>query len=496
MSSQTPDIESIPARPGQDPLDAVQIERLRQGTLTILDEIGVHVPSARAREVFASHGARVGDDEVVRLAPDLVLKAMATAPRSFVLAGREERLDLVLDGTRCYISTEGVGTKVADPVTGEVRSSRKDDVALMARICDALPLLSFFWPPVSAQDHLRTAPLHECHAGLGNTRKHVRGATTVYPQLAKYVVEMATVVAGSDAERRRRPPICGNICTISPLAHDAHGLECALTYAEAGIPFSFMAMPTMGSTAPATELGAIVMADAEVVSGMVLVQLACPGAPVFHSFYVSLMDPLSGGYLSETEGAAERIAVQLAHAWGVPSLGGGSVSSDAEGPGWQSGAQTGIGAVTVPLFAAEICGSAGLEYGSTILYPDKVIRDLEVIRHAAAVVGPTEFREEDLALDVIRAVGPRGHFMGQRHTREHLRDHRLPVWLTHDGREAAAAMRRGGGPAAGLEPARAAAIAEFRRLEREHHPEPLAADVQRELDAVVAAADREAEKLG
>ena len=51
----------------------------------------------------------------MRIPPDLVVKAMSTAPRSFVLAGREERLDLVLDGTRCYICTEGVGTKVADP---------------------------------------------------------------------------------------------------------------------------------------------------------------------------------------------------------------------------------------------------------------------------------------------------------------------------------------------------------------------------------------------
>ena len=496
MSSHTPDIVSIAARTAPDPLGAEQIERLRQGTLTVLDEIGVHFPSATAREILASHGARVGDDEVVRIAPDLVVKAMATAPRSFVLAGREERLDLVLDGTRCYICTEGVGTKVADPVTGELRASCKDDVALMARICDALPLLAFYWPPVSAQDHPLSAPLHECHAGLLNTRKHVRGATTVYPRLAKYVVEMATVVAGGDAERRRRPPIGGNICTISPLAHDAHGLECALTYAEAGIPFSFMAMPTMGSTAPATELGAIVMADAEVVSGMVLIQLAFPGARVFHSFFVSLMDPLSGGYISEVEGQAERIAVQLAHAWGVPSLGGGSISGDAVGPGWQTGVSAGIGAVTVPLFGAEICGSIGLEAGSTILYPDKVIRDQEALRHALALVGPAEFDEADMALDVMRAVGPRGHFMGQRHTREHLRDHRLSLWLQHAGREAAAEMRRGGGEAAGLEPARAAAIAEFRRLERDHHPEPLAVDVRRELDAVVAAADREAQDLG
>ena len=34
-------------------------------------------------------------------------------------------------------------------------------------------------PPVSAQDYGRTAPLHQCHAGLTNTLKHVRGGMTV-----------------------------------------------------------------------------------------------------------------------------------------------------------------------------------------------------------------------------------------------------------------------------------------------------------------------------
>ena len=66
---------------------------------------------------------------------------------------------------------------------------------MMARVCDALPLISFYWPMVSVQDYGHTAPLHQCRAGLTNTLKHVRGGMTVPPQLAPYVVEMATAVA-------------------------------------------------------------------------------------------------------------------------------------------------------------------------------------------------------------------------------------------------------------------------------------------------------------
>ena len=261
--THTPDIISFTPLLRSTADDTQAVERLQAATLEILERIGVCFPCAPALEVFRRHGASVDGDGVVRLTPELVERALATAPRSFVLGGREPRFDLTLDGTRTYLSTEGVGTLVRDPETGEERSSRKADVELMARIVDALPAISFFWPPVSAQDHARTAPLHECHAGLTGTLKHVRGATTVHPRQAERIVEMATVVAGSAAARRARPPICGNVCTISPLSQDDVGIAAALIYAGAGIPVSFMPMPTMGSTAPASLAGAIVQGEAE-----------------------------------------------------------------------------------------------------------------------------------------------------------------------------------------------------------------------------------------
>ena len=297
--SETPDILPFTSPFGTELLTQAQLETLQEGTLRLLDEVGVHLPSRRALGIFADHGAQVDwETESVRIPPDLVHKAMSTAPRSFVLGGREERFDLLMDGSCSYLCTDGTGVHVVDLETREKRPSRKEDVARMARVCDALPLISFYWPMVSAQDYGWTAPLHQCHAGLTNTLKHVRGGMTVPPQLAPYVVEMAMAVARSAEALRQRPPICANICTIAPLAQDGHGIENALVYAEAGIPTSFMAMPTMGSTSPATPLGALAVGDAEVVSGMVLLQLAYPGAPVFHSILVSLMEPRTGGYVS------------------------------------------------------------------------------------------------------------------------------------------------------------------------------------------------------
>jgi len=435
-------------------------------------------------EIFAEHGAHVDMvNEIVRIPPGIVTKAMATAPRSFILGGREERFDLTLDGRCSYLSTDGTGVHVIDAYTRKKRPSCKEDIALMARVCDVLPMVSFFWPMVSSQEYGRTAPLHNCHASLINTLKHVRGGTTVHPHLAPFIVEMASVVAGSTEERTKRPPICANICTISPLSHDKHGIETALIYAEAGIPISFMAMPTMGSTAPATPLAALIMGDAEVISAMVLIQLAYPGAPVFHAVFTSIMDPRSGGYISEVPTPSYIMAKQLAHAWNVPCLGGARVSGDAPELGWQSGFEVGLGSGMIAMAGGEICGLMGLVGSATTLYPEEVILDHDSIYHVYEMVNNKQFEEIDPALDVIRAVGPRGHFLAQIHTREHIRNFRLPSLL-----------RQRGADGKQRDP-RDVALEKFKQIEATHHPQPLSENVLAEMDHILEAAESEAQKM-
>ena len=484
MHSDTPDIIPFPSRK-MEMLNRSELEKLQKGTLQLLSDVGVHFPSQKALTIFAEHDANVDwDREIVRIPEDLVIQAMSTAPRSFVLAGREERFDLTLDGNSCYLNTDGCGVHVIDLETRQQRSSSKADVAMMARVCDALPLISFFWPMVSAQDYGKTAPLHECHAGLTNTLKHVRGGTTVHPQLASSIVEMATVVSGSQEERRNRPPINANICTIAPLAHDTDGIETALVYAEAGIPTSFMAMPTMGSTAPSSALGALVVGDAEVVSAMVLIQLAYPGAPVYHSIIPSLMDPQTGGYIGMTGIPFSILTVELAHAWKVPCLGGGSLAGDAYDIGWQSGSDGGLGAAQIPMAGGEICGDLGMLGSSMILYPEQIILDHEICLIAFELFKEFEFNEIDMALDVIKNVGSQSHYLLEKHTRDHIRDFRYSPLLRNKNKEG------------DLRKPREAAIDEFKEIYAKHKPEPLPDSVQKELDQILAAADREAENLG
>ncbi|MCJ7661327.1 MAG: trimethylamine methyltransferase family protein, partial [Anaerolineales bacterium] len=258
-------VEINPIRPKLhlDVLSAGELAAIQAGTLELLERVGVRFPSERALRIFADHGARVDmNNQVVRLSSDLVKGALGSAPRTYELAGRAEGTRLRLDGTSSYFGTDGCGVETLDFETGVPRASTKEDVARMARVADALSSIAFYWPMVSAQDFGHTAALHELEASFNNTIKHVQSVTVIDETLARYAIRMAEIIAGDRERMRASPPLSALICTIAPLSQDKEAIEAAMTFAEAGIPVGFMSMPTIGSTAPATAGGALVVGNA------------------------------------------------------------------------------------------------------------------------------------------------------------------------------------------------------------------------------------------
>ncbi|MGD8966959.1 MAG: trimethylamine methyltransferase family protein [Anaerolineae bacterium] len=467
-----------------DVLRSEQLDAIQRATLDVLEHVGVCFPSESALTVFTEHGADVDrQSQIVRLSPELVIEALGQAPRSYALGGRAEEMDLCLDGAACHLATDGCGVETLDFETGERRSSCKNDVAKMARVADALSSISFYWPMVSAQDYGKTAPLHELDASFNNTVKHVQTETVMGERPAQYAVRMGEVIAGSKKAMRQRPPFSVLICTIAPLAQDKEGIEAGMVYAEAGVPVGFMAMPNMGATAPATPGGALVIGNAEVVSAMVLMQLVAPGAPVFHSILASVMDPHTAEYMVSIpqKYLCNAAAVQLAHAWGVPTL-AGAFGMDAKKPGtWQHGRDNVYTSLLVPLAGADLITGSGLLEASTLLVPEQIVLDDEVWHTNRVLLDGMDTDSGSLALDVIFDVGPKGHFLAHDHTRTHLRDIWIPD-LTHPRPSPI------GRPAGGL---RQRARAELNRILADHRPEPLSEVVRGELASILEAAERE-----
>ena len=464
-------------------LTKAQVAEIRAATLTILEEVGILFPSPKALKVFSDHGAHIDPDtQIVRIPADLVLEAMSYAPRSYTLGGRTPGTELQLDGSVSYFSTDGSGTETIDLITGIQRPSTKADVAMMAKVADYLSSISFYWPIVSAQDCGACSPLHELEASFKNTAKHVQSVTIIGEELSQSALRIGEIIAGSADNLRRNPPLSSLVCTIAPLGQDKDGIEGAMLYARAGVPVGFMAMPNLGSTAPATMAGALAVGNSEVISAMVLMQLVNPGTPVFHSILGSVMDPRSGGYIT---GISEKYlcnagAVQIAHDWNVPSL-AGAFSVDCPTPdSWQLGRDSVYTSLFTPLLGAELVEGLGLLRAATLLVPEQILYDDEIYHTHRKLAEGIKTDSDQIALDVIKSVGPGGHYLGQKHTRSKIRDIWLPA-LTHP-----APMLDDKPPLEIRERARE----RLRKILLEHEPDPLSQEIQLEISKILEIAEK------
>jgi trimethylamine--corrinoid protein Co-methyltransferase len=459
---------------------SAQLDRLKQATLDILEKVGVRFQSVKALDILAEAGASIDRvSEVAKLPPELVLDAMAKAPRRFALGARDETCDIAVGDGRTYCTTDGSGVEIIDFETRERRQSTKADVADVSRLQDALASIAFWWPTVSAGDCGETAQLHELDAGWNNTVKHLQGFVQGERE-ARYAVEMATVIAGSAEELRRRPVLSELIGTISPLVIDKDALEAALVFAAAGVPVTWVTMPTLGTTAPATKAGAIALGSAELVAASVVLQLASPGAPVLHSIMQSWADPRTGNFVSHPlDGRARALGTELAHHWGVPAE-SATCGTDSPVPGtWQAGVEEALDFVQAAQEGSELLPSIGLVDVYTLFYPEHLILGDDIYQRARFAVMDIDLDDESLALEAVADVGPGGHFLGNRHTRTHMRRAVTPA-ITHVT----------GADGTARDPVQVARE-RAEQLWRDYRPEPLDSDKAAELTRILAAADAE-----
>ncbi len=459
---------------------SAQLDRLKQATLDILESVGVQFQSETALDLLAEHGVRV--DRATQLAtfpPEIVLAAMAQAPRRFTLGAREPNCEIPVGDGNSYCTTDGCGVEIIDFETRERRQSTKADLADVTRLQDYLSSIAFWWPTLSAGDYGETAQLHELDAGWNNTVKHLQGMVNGARE-ARYAVEMATVIAGGPEELRRRPVMSDLIGTISPLVIDKDGIEAALVFAAAGLPVTFVTMPTLGTTAPATKAGAYALGSAELVAATVLLQLAYPGAPVLHSTMQSWADPRSGNFVSFPQDARSRaLGTELAHHWGVPAE-SATCGTDSPAPGtWQAGVEEALDFVQAAQEGSELLPSIGLVNVYTLFYPEHLILGDDIYHRARYAIMDIDLDDEALALEAIAEVGPGGHFLGHKHTRRHMRAAVKPA-ITHQL-----------GPDGTFREPLEVAREQAEWIWREYRPEPLDPAKAAELAKILAAADAE-----
>jgi trimethylamine--corrinoid protein Co-methyltransferase len=460
------------------------VQKIHNATLQIIEKVGVRFPSKRALEIWAANGAEVDyEKKIVRVKPQIIEDAIKKAPPAYKLAARDPQQDLQLDGNHVNLGTDGCGVEVIDINTGEKRTSCLQDVRDIARIADATEEVAFHWVPVSAQDTpVEARGLHELKAVWENSTKHVQTESIYNVEEAKAAIEMAAAIVGGKDKLRERPVLSLMQCTAPPLGHDGGSLDAALLAAEVGIPTGFMTMAACATTGPTTMAGNLAVGNAEVIAGTALLQLAFPGAPVFYAAAQTASDLRTGAYTGGGPedflfGAATNV---LADFYNIP-LSMGAFATGAKEPNWQAGLEGAMSSFMASVVMSDMLLGCGFLHGSRIWSFAEMMMDCEIFSIVHKMMGGIEVNDETLAMESIANVGPGGHYLAQKHTRNHMRELFMPKFM--DRRPYSEWETK-------KDDARDWALARARKTLKEHQPDPLDENISKEFDRIIKSVEK------
>lgn len=456
-----------------------EIEAIHQASLRVLAETGVVLSQPEARRILLEAGATLCQERVC-LPPTLVESALATCPPKVSLRGRGGKVKTLGDGSLHWHNLGGA-RDVYDHPSEARRPALSQDVRDSTCLLDALESVTTITPFFTPQDvpgPLMSLAMYRL--ALPNTTKPLQGPGVQTAAEVAFALRLAEVI-GPPAEF-----LSLSVSPVSPLIFPDDGVEAILAIARAGVPFAPLPCPTAGATAPMSIAGALVQQNAELLTCIVLAQLVRPGLPIIYCGRLAMMEPRTGFSVwgGVELGLASAGTVQIGHRYRLPVNVYG-LSTNSHTLDVQNGFERALNAVIPALAGAdELSGIGEMEAGVMGSYAQMVCDD-EIAASVRRLRGGFSADENALAVNVIAAVMQESrNFLTQKHTLRYLRSGEVLLtrlaergpWESwdRDGRQGMAER----------------AQAEAERILAHHIVEPLSEAQERELDAIMAQAQR------
>ena len=394
-----------------------QVERIHQASLEILEEVGLKVRYEPAREVFAKHGCSV-DGERVKLPRDVVEKYRKMAPPTFTFHGRDPKFDKTIPNDSPVIVTASSAPDIIDPVTGKERRAESGDIARIAHLINELPGYDMFSISTLADDAPKDQfTISRLYPALKYCLKPIRATTTDHKDTLS-MMEMAYIVAGGKEAYKEHPFLTHHYCpTVSPLSMDHLSTENVMYFAAEGLPVYPTIVPNAGLTSPMSMAGTLVQGNAEYLATVALTQMVKEGTPTIYATLATVADMRSGAY---TSGAIEcgmlhMAFAQIARYYNVP-CGGYIGLTNAKLNDAQAGYETGMSGMGGVVSGMDMFNIGGLIDALKTFDFAKAVIDDEVAQMLKRVKRGISFTEDDLAIDIIKQVGPGGSYIVAKHT--------------------------------------------------------------------------------
>jgi len=402
-------------------LSEAERQFVHEQTVCVLEEVGVGYNTPAAIDLLEEAGAEVDRAQLrARLPWELVARCLKTCPSQVRLAGRAPGTDVVLGDGSLTFCTDGTGTYMYDDVTGVRSEGTAHDLRQVMRLFDALPEVDYAWPSISARDlDPLTAGLEIEAISLDCFSRHLQDEVRELAHV-KPLLEIFEAVAGGSLWDR---PIFSTIdCTVAPLQHEREMTAATMALVKAGVPVLILPMPLTGTTSPMTVLGASILNMAELLSAVVLFQLAQPGCGLISGVGAAVSDMRTGGYLcgAPEVGLINVICIEMSRFYGLPVT-GSAVTGDAKASNLQAGSEGMLTGLACALAGADSMLAFGLMDGAETVSLAKVIMDCDVVGMIERFVREGPIDATRALTGDITAVGVGGHFLGAKSTRHFSR---------------------------------------------------------------------------
>ncbi|MFT4716112.1 MAG: trimethylamine--corrinoid protein Co-methyltransferase [Paracoccaceae bacterium] len=404
-----------------EPLDEEGVQAIHDGAMRILENIGIEFLNPEALLILKKAGCTV-DGENVKMGRDFVMEMLAHAPAEFTITPRNPDRAIPLGGRHILFGNVSSPPNYMDLSTGKI-SGNWEGFTNMMKLTQYFNCIHFAGGyPVEPIDIHASVRHLDCVAEKLILTDKVVHAYSLGRERVEDVMEMVRITGGLTREEfDAAPHMYTNINSVSPLKHDFPMLEGAMIHARRMQPVVVTPFTLAGAMAPVTMSGAVTLSIAEGLAAIVLLQVVNPGAPVAIGTFTSNVDMKSGAPAFGTPEymRATQMTGQMARFYKLPMRASGVCTSNV--PDGQAMWETSNSLWSaVQSNANFVYHSAGWLEGGLIASPEKFIMDCEVIQMIQRYMEPeiVATRPEDIAIEAIREVGPKGHYFGVQHTQD------------------------------------------------------------------------------
>ena len=399
-------------------------EKINEGALTILEEIGMVISGERILAKFAEKGVVPGEDGLVRIPRELVKWALDVCPKEITLYGTDGKPRMIIDkSNRVYFGTHNDMAQIVDYKTNKARPMMLADIETMCKVASNCENIDFvlsvgLMADVDSRIQSQMAFIESCKY----MEKTINFSTNDVDGLQE-IIDIAAELAGGPDKLTEKPFIFNYCEPIPPLTHPFESTEKLYVAASNGIPTVYMPYCMMGATAPMDRPTTLAQCFSEILAGLVITQLVRPGTGYIAGSMPSIMDMQStiASYACPEFHMMVAASSEMADYYQLPFY-GTCGTTDVRTFDQQSAGEISFQMLSTLLSKANIIHDMGLHDHCNSVCPASVVWANDKLNgYKSFVKGVTG----DVDLDLIRDVGPAGNHLSEDNTLERYREE---VW--------------------------------------------------------------------